>query len=79
MLPADLPSTLTRLAEQVIARLNAIIAALVAQNPDAAERICTADAQIDDSYQQIAADLIDRIEHDGRVSHWVAGLLLVAY
>ena len=46
-LPAELPPPFTAQAEQVIALLNAIIAAFVAQDTEAAERLCTADNQID--------------------------------
>jgi phosphate transport system protein len=78
-LPAELPPALTALAEQVIALLDAVIAAFVGQDPEAAERLCAADDQIDGLYRQIEADLIGRIEHDGTAGHWVAGLLLVAH
>jgi phosphate transport system protein len=77
--PAELPLSLTTLAEQVIGMLDAAIAALVGQNPEAAERLCAADDQIDGLYRQIEADLIGQIERDGTAGQWAAGLLLVAH
>jgi phosphate transport system protein len=78
-LPLDLPPVLTAQAEQVIGMLDAVIAAFVEQDSEAAERQCAADDQIDGLYRQIEADLIARIERDGTAGHWAAGLLLVAH
>jgi len=78
-LPLELPPALTAQAEQVIAMLDAAIAAFVGQDTEAAERLCAADDLIDGLYRQIEADLIGRIERDGTAGHWAAGLLLVAH
>jgi phosphate transport system protein len=78
-LSAELPPALTALAEQVIAMLDATIAAFVGQDTEAAERLGAADDQIDRLCRQIEADLIGRNERDGTNGDWAAGLLLVAH
>jgi phosphate transport system protein len=78
-LPAELPPTITALAEQSVAMLDAAIAAYVGQDCEATERLCAAEDKIDGLYRQVEADLIGRIERDGTVVHWAAGLLLVAH